>query len=137
MADPSSPSELVIDLAAEPVLLPGVAAVGIAATAAAARRALRATGCRAAVVVDHGEPVGIVTLDLLDERLAAGALPGDAPVEHALSYECVRVDRPTDEADIVSRFRSAAWRHLRRRPVPVAPGATDDAEPETVTHWFG
>jgi hypothetical protein len=68
----------------------------------------------AAVVFDHGCPVGVVTLDALDMARLAGA-GDDVHVGAVMDFELVHVDLRAGERATLEAYREAAWRSLRRR----------------------
>jgi CBS domain-containing protein len=80
-------------------------------TVAEASAHLRATGERAAVVVRHGLPVGIVSGSAVADAVRAGAC--DAPVLAVMDYVAVRVPRGAEAGEVLRTFNRAAWEWLR------------------------
>jgi CBS domain-containing protein len=78
-----------------------------------ARARLWESGEYAAVVADHGRPVGIVTAAALERR--AGPADLDAPVRQVMDFVAVPVDTHADAATTVCAFERAAWDWLLRR----------------------
>jgi hypothetical protein len=78
-----------------------------------ARARLWESGDYAAVVADHGRPVGIVTSVAL-ERCAAPA-GHEAPLRQVMDFVAVPVDTHADPATTVCAFERAAWDWLLRR----------------------
>jgi predicted transcriptional regulator len=71
-------------------------------------------GLAAAIVIDHGRPIGIVTADTLS---ASELATPDATVDQVMDYEAVHVARGCNVEDTMRAFRTAAWHSLwRRRP---------------------
>lgn len=78
-----------------------------------ARARLWESGEYAAVVADHGCPVGIVTAAALEgDTGPAGQL---VPVGRVMDYVAVPVDAHADAATTVCAFERAAWAWLLRR----------------------
>jgi CBS domain-containing protein len=78
-----------------------------------ARARLFETGEYAAVVADHGSPVGIVTAAAL-ERCAVPA-GQEAAVGRVMDFVAVPVDAHADAATTVCAFDRAAWDWLLKR----------------------
>jgi predicted transcriptional regulator len=80
-----------------------------------ARRAVSEAGLMAAIVIDNGRPIGIVTADALGD----GELGPDATVDEVMDYEAVHVNPRGSVEETMRAFRTAAWHSLwRRRPFP-------------------
>jgi predicted transcriptional regulator len=78
-----------------------------------AQRALTTSRQPAAVVWDHGAPVGVITLADLSRSphcRAVGALVVDV-----MSHECVKIHPAADLSETHRSYREAAWESLRRR----------------------
>src|SRR4051812_11701027 len=68
---------------------------------------LAAAGADSAVVVESGEPIGVVTTaGLRRDRIA---VPPATPVGDLLQWECVRIDRGADALATLRTYRAAAW----------------------------
>jgi CBS domain-containing protein len=78
-----------------------------------ARARLWESGEHAAVVADHGRPVGIVTSVALEG--APGPAGQEAPVHQVMDLVAVPVDTHADAATTVCAFQRAAWDWLLRR----------------------
>jgi predicted transcriptional regulator len=81
-----------------------------------ARQALSEAGLTAAIVIDKGRPIGIVTADALcrGEQLAP-----DTTVDEVMDYEAVHVNPTGSVEETMRAFRTAAWHSLwRHRPFP-------------------
>lgn len=75
---------------------------------------LAASGRDAALVVDDGVPVGVVTRRALHGR--PGAVPRrDAEVRDVMDWECVHTDPGADASSTLHTYTDAAWISLRRR----------------------
>jgi CBS domain-containing protein len=79
-----------------------------------ARAVLAAAGTQAAVVIDQGQPIGVVTAAALGghgrTRPAA-----DTPIGDVMDLELVAVEPDADERGTLAAYQGAAWRSLRRR----------------------
>ena len=79
-----------------------------------ALRVLDRTGECAAVVMDRGEPVGVVTRVALCGHIGRRPRPS-AGLADVMDFEVVGLDPGADEATTIGTFTRAAWRSLRRR----------------------
>jgi predicted transcriptional regulator len=83
-------------------------------TARDALQTVSDAGLAAAIVVDDGRPIGIVTTDALG--VAAVASP-ETTVDEVMDYEAVHIQPGCNVEDTMRAFRTAAWHSLwRRRP---------------------
>jgi CBS domain-containing protein len=74
---------------------------------------MREAGQEAAIVMERGLPVGIVTLASLGDYLATDQC--EATVSDAMDYEAVHVKPRTGVEETMRAFRTAAWHSLDRR----------------------
>lgn len=74
---------------------------------------MRDAGQQAAIVVERGHPVGIVTVDALGDYLATER--PEATVSDAMDYVAVHVEPRMGVEDTMRAFRVAAWHSLDRR----------------------
>lgn len=68
---------------------------------------------QAAIVMERGHPVGIVTRAALDANLVDAA--SDATVSDLMDFYAVHVDPTLGVEDTLRAFRVAAWHSLDRR----------------------
>lgn len=94
--------------------LPGARPITPATSIGEARAHLHTTGEAAAVVFQHGRPVGVVSAAALANAVALNG--HDAPVCAAMDYVAVPVDRDAGAQQTVRTFTGAAWDWLKRRP---------------------
>jgi predicted transcriptional regulator len=92
------------------------AGISISSTVAGALAAFACSGDEVALVLDHGEPVGVVTrADLLD--VCPSGAWADARLIDVMDLEVVRVNPTSDANETLRAYREAGWCSLwRRRP---------------------
>jgi CBS domain-containing protein len=79
-----------------------------------ARAVLAAGGVEAAVVLDRGQPVGVITAAALAGR--GGTPPAaDTPIGDIMDLELVAIEPDAGEHDTLVAYQGAAWRSLLRR----------------------
>jgi CBS domain-containing protein len=82
-------------------------------TIATAQAHLQATGEAAAVVLEGGRPVGVVTAAALARAVTKHGL--DTPLAVVLDYVAVPVDPQGGAYETIRAFRRAAWDWLEHR----------------------